>query len=323
MSYPTNNFAVRPVQDAEWPQVAQLLRRVFKRRFELGELRAKYLSGHGQQASFEPGLSFCRAAWDRERLAAFVGAIPYRLKQCSAGDMRGYDALQVCEFASDPRYRRQGLNHKLLDAVGECGDQHGMDMLFGMGTDLSATALEAHRFEIVHTMTAHALRSGGPPLLRAARRAPGIGRVAMRRARAVLAQVERPAVCWRNPLIECGALAVDHNAAFIEAKRRNGMQLLLIGGVQLWVKVADILFVGAHDASSREQLDIALRKLLRLGVRTGANRVVVHSSPGCVPGPSSSESVESVDSFAVAVLKLSKTVPAAELKLQFLDFETY
>ena len=313
------NVEVRTVAEADWPQVATLLRIVFGRPFDVSFLRAKYTSYYGQRCTARPGMSFCKAAWRGGRLLAFVGALPCRVQKHD----QEYDALQVCEFASHPDARRGGLNHRLLDAIRDVAVEDGFSLLFVMATDQSVPSIRAYAFEIVHTMRYHTLRAGMLPLLAPLAKLPLVGPQILQRAMRALPLCAKGSDAWQNPYVSLGFLGVQHSLEYLRCKSASNVRLLQIGESLVWVKVSTALHVGAMSVQDVSSLDEVVGALSGFARRVGIARIHWQS----VPGDQLTDALDALGasgrSFVVGVLPLVDGLEADDLRLHYLDFDTY
>ena len=252
---------------------------------------------------------------------AFVGAVPMPLRSGN----NTWLGVQVCDFITLERARRQGLNALLAGHVFEAARKAGVDLLFAMHSIASHQAFKRYEWPELPPLSGHELLTPGVPLAGLANRVAFLGRHQKRRIERLLApfEIDRASIAGVSP---AEALAVDYSSkAYMDYRCFTNNHVVALEESRFWLSIDSHIKVGAADFGDKTAFLAGIRQLEEWSRQLGTRGLIFQT-----PRESrldraliSIGRTRRFDGFVVAHQRLGDGPPMDRIFIQLCDFDTF
>ena len=291
--------------------VQQLIRAAFGRKVSLEYLNAKY------DTLAMCGIAYvCHVAYIGNQAVGFVGVLPMRAQLNGEVLLVG----QSCDYFTHPDFQKRGIFSKLLTKNNELLVQLDIHFQFAFTSDMSGVALLNKGWKQNGEMMRFHLRRRGIPFLKVIYKFTFLNTLRkwlIQRAFSAVELTER----MENPAADEYHLWIPFSDDFIVYKNQLGNTIITIDGCKLWMRITNIIQVGAIHGLTNENIEAVLDGLKRIARKLGVLEVVIQEFEGTATYHQLREKVQPETSFPIVVFSSKNQPPSYQPNL--IEFDSF
>tara|TARA_R110000796_G_scaffold252640_2_gene389796 strand:+ start:44588 stop:45511 length:924 start_codon:yes stop_codon:yes gene_type:complete len=306
------NYRYERLSDNRIADVQYLFKEVFKKNVSSEYLLKKYATDY-------VGVKhMCFLAYHDSMPVAFYGAIP----QLFNYDQQLFKVAHACDSITLPSHHRKGLHTNLAIRSYELMRENNIKFVYAMHSENTMRATKKLGWKVGESMIRYHIKILTVPIAKVTSRLGFLDSAYQRKVKRILSRFEIQASLL-NPLHNENWLCHAYSSSFFDYKNFSPNYLIEIKGVKMWLKVQSIIHVGAFHAESTLDLKVALKDLVQVGKKIGANEIQFHVSENTAQNSQLNQLHSGLNSWTVGYLDLGSSMPLDKLKLNYGDHDTF
>ena len=284
---------------------------------------------------FDPGISFYRR---KNQTSAFgepnLGFIAYSATGEPAAfygvyaslveyEGRIYHAAQSGDTMTHKSHAGKGLFTTLARMTYELAREKGIEFVYGSPNYNSLPGfIKKLNWVCPEKMVDYRISVSTLPVSKLVKKLPWLNKIYLPFVNSAFKRIAGKKT-FQNSVIQEGFVGVHRNEAYYRYKAPSGSHLIILAGINAWIKLDGILIIGDIDLEIKPDMDHFIMLLKRFCFWNGISEIAFVTSPGTSTSKLFSEHATVREGLPVGYVSLATTLPLEKFKMVFGDIDTF
>lgn len=257
---------------------------------------------------------------DSNEPASFYGIITQR----ASYNNEIFNIAQSCDSMTHKDHGGQGLFVKVAETAYDFLKTQNINFVYGFPNtviyDLRKIKLKWEHHENINV---YKEKIKTLPFDKLVKKMPFLSSAYYSYLKGIFAKYKSQNTFFSNSLIEKDVCCILHDKDYFEYKSAENKFILNINGINFWVKVDGILWVGDFENSSPEKFKLAYQTLKRIAKKAGISNIIFHYQEGTANDRLLKEMMNPLSTMPIGYRHLTNEHAAKTFKFAGADFDTW